>query len=364
MKITIFLGAGASAAENLPIQNELFSHYFKYILPKDKNKKMNRELAKFFKDLFFIDVINDDVDKINFPTFEEVLGVLDLAEQKRESFKHYKTESYNDSNNTSISYIRQCLIMLTAYTLNNASSSSNNYHKMLVSNLVKEGLICDTNFISANYDIHIDNAIGSLYDEKNLPIMLNYGIDFANFNFNKNYWKKPEGQMVNLYKIHGSLNWLYCPICNSITLTPYEGGVMRIIEHIKQAECLNCGELTVPIIVPPTYFKNMSNVFLSTVWNKSEKALRDSDVLIFCGYSFPEADMHIKYLLKRVQTSRQKDNLKILVVNNHDKKRNSVMEKEKNRYERFLGKHVVYTDYSFEDFAKDPKKIIDLAKKI
>ena len=42
MKITIFLGAGASAAENLPIQNELFSHYFKYILPKDKNKKMNR----------------------------------------------------------------------------------------------------------------------------------------------------------------------------------------------------------------------------------------------------------------------------------------------------------------------------------
>ena len=50
---------------------------------------MNRELAKFFKDLFFIDVINDDVENINFPTFEEVLGVLDLADQKRESFKNY-----------------------------------------------------------------------------------------------------------------------------------------------------------------------------------------------------------------------------------------------------------------------------------
>ena len=33
MNITIFLGAGASAAENLPIQNEIFSQYFKYILP-------------------------------------------------------------------------------------------------------------------------------------------------------------------------------------------------------------------------------------------------------------------------------------------------------------------------------------------
>ena len=83
---------------------------------------------------------------------------------------------------------------------------------------------------------------------------------------------------------------------------------MRIIENIKQAKCLNCGEVTVPIIVPPTYFKNMSNVFLSTVWNKSERAIRDSDIIVFCGYSFPEADMHIKYLLKRVQTSRKKKN--------------------------------------------------------
>lgn len=36
MKLTIFLGAGASAADNLPIQNELFSQYFKYIAPKNK----------------------------------------------------------------------------------------------------------------------------------------------------------------------------------------------------------------------------------------------------------------------------------------------------------------------------------------
>ena len=360
MNITIFLGARASAAENLPIQNELFSQYFKYILPKNKDTRMNKELTKFFKDLFFIDVTSD-VDSINFPTFEEVLGVLDLAEQKRESFKNYKSESYND-NNTSISYIRQSLIMLTAYTLNNANSRSNSYHKLLLENLGKQNMLQNTTFISANYDIHIDNAIASLYDANKFPVMLNYGIDFTNFNMSKNSWQKPIEPMINLYKIHGSLNWLYCPICNSITITPYEGGVMRIIENIKQAKCLNCGELTIPIIVPPTYFKNMSNVFLSTVWNKSERALRESDLLIFCGYSFPEADMHIKYLLKRVQTSRLKEKLKVIVVNNHAKKRNSLREKEKNRYERFLGKDVVYTEYSFEEFAKNPKKIIDLAK--
>lgn len=319
---------------------------------------MNKELARFFKEMFYIDVMSDEVESIDFPTFEEVLGVLDLADLKKESFRHYKSEIFNDKN-ISVDYIRQCMIMLTACALNNAGKVSNNYHNLLVSKLIEENLIENTTFISANYDINIDNAIASLYHENEFPYMLDYGIDFSNFNIKDNNWLPPKMPKINLYKIHGSLNWLYCPICSSITLTPYEGGVLRIIENIRQAKCLNCGELTVPIIVPPTYFKNMSNFYLSTVWNKSEKALRDSDVLVLCGYSFPEADMHIKYLLKRVQSIRKQKKLKILIVNNHENKKDTIKEKEKNRYERFLGKDVIYTDYSFEDFVKDPLLIIN-----
>ena len=191
MNITIFLGAGASAAENLPIQNEIFSQYFKYILPENKNKKMNRELVKFFKDLFFIDVENNDAENINFPTFEEVLGILDLAEQRGEAFKNYKSESYTDEN-TSISYIRQSLIMLTASALNNATRGSNSYHQLLLENLIKEDLLKDTTFISVNYDIHIDNTIANLYDENKFPVMLNYGIDFSNFKIDTNSWQRPK----------------------------------------------------------------------------------------------------------------------------------------------------------------------------
>lgn len=47
MKICIFLGAGASAAENIPIQNELFTDYFKYSLPNHKNSDMNKSLRIF-----------------------------------------------------------------------------------------------------------------------------------------------------------------------------------------------------------------------------------------------------------------------------------------------------------------------------
>ena len=361
MNICIFLGAGASAAENLPIQNELFSRYFKYTLPNHPHSEMNIKLREFFKEVFNIDVLKDDIDKINFPTFEEVLGILDMAEQRNEAFKNFGTDTYNNKNG-SINLMRQYLILLTANSINNANKNSNKYHELLLKNLQKCNLLLDTTFISVNYDIHIDNTISKLYDKKNMPIMLDYGVDFANFNYENSAWRKPEGDTIKLYKIHGSLNWLYCPVCSSLTLTPYEGGVMRILNNQDEATCLNCNEYTVPIIVPPTYFKNMSNVYLSTVWNKAESALRKADLIIFCGYSFPEADIHIKYMLKRVQTSRNNKPLKIMVINNHENKLISTLKKEEMRYKRFLGEDIIFTRASFQDFAKEPYKYINLTE--
>ena len=69
MDICIFLGAGASAAENLPIQNEIFSNYFKNTLPLHPHSNMNIKLREFFKEFFNIDIIKYDIDNINFPTF-------------------------------------------------------------------------------------------------------------------------------------------------------------------------------------------------------------------------------------------------------------------------------------------------------
>jgi hypothetical protein len=75
--------------------------------------------------------------------------------------------------------------------------------------------------------------------------------------------------------------------------------------------------------------------------------------IVFCGYSFPDADIHIKYLLKRAQSNRDMP-LKITVVNNHPGKKATDAQQERYRYMRFLGNAVEYTDKSFEQFASDP----------
>ena len=57
----------------------------------------------------------------------------------------------------------------------------------------------------------------------------------------------------------------------------------------------------------------MSNRYLQEIWYKSEKALKEAKNIYFCGYSFPDADIHIKYLLKRAEINGN-SNLNILLL--------------------------------------------------
>lgn len=81
----IFLGAGASAADGAPVQNKLFKEYFEN---GPQGDKISQNLSDFFKKFFGIDT-SIKVAKIEFPTFEEILGILEMSISRSESFKGY-----------------------------------------------------------------------------------------------------------------------------------------------------------------------------------------------------------------------------------------------------------------------------------
>ena len=85
-KITdiVFLGAGASKSDGAPIQSELFGDYFSKLTGTSRSDP----LSTFFNDFFGIDV-NSGPPHDEYPTFEEVLGVLELAISRNESFRGY-----------------------------------------------------------------------------------------------------------------------------------------------------------------------------------------------------------------------------------------------------------------------------------
>jgi hypothetical protein len=84
-----YMGAGASKAEGAPLQGELFKEYFASHLYTDARSHMNRELTAFFRDMFGIDVKRKNLTNDMFPTFEEVLGLTDLAIMRKEAFRRF-----------------------------------------------------------------------------------------------------------------------------------------------------------------------------------------------------------------------------------------------------------------------------------
>jgi hypothetical protein len=158
--------------------------------------------------------------------------------------------------------------------------------------------------------MHKDPSCNHNYDYD-----LDYCIDFTNYSRTIYDWHRPHPQKsVKLLKLHGSLNWLYCPTCISLTLTPRKKGVREFVYQPEKGKCQDCEKMMVPIIVPPSFFKVMSNYHLQQIWHQAEKVLRDVKRLFFCGYFFPDADIHVKYLLKRAELYRNKP-FEIFIVN-------------------------------------------------
>lgn len=335
----IFLGAGASAADGAPTQNKLFVDYFANGLHTDA---MSTNLKKYFKDFFGIDTVSN-LNSTVFPTFEEVLGILELSLNRNESFKNYPLIPQDPK----LQNIREQIIFLIARILKEKLQAGRPVHDALIARLERGAHLRTTAFVSLNYDILIDNAITDIHN----IIDLDYGVQFTNFSI-RGDWHKPRlNRSTKLFKLHGSLNWLYCPTCISLTITPKEKSVSTIADTPRP--CKSCHTNMVPIIIPPTFFKVMSNYFLQQVWRETEKVLMEARRIVFCGYSFPDADVHIKYLLKRAEVNRG-TTPDIYVFNNHPGKKAEIKEREKERYERFFSekRKVKYLDKSFEDFSR------------
>ena len=52
-------------------------------------------------------------------------------------------------------------------------------------------------------------------------------------------------------------------------------------------------------MIAPTHLKDYRNPHLAQVWYEAERVLRESQRVIFIGYSMPDDDLEVVYLFKR-----------------------------------------------------------------
>ena len=323
--------------EGAPASNKLLIDAFNEL---NSNERLER-IKDFLKDFY----LNDCSDESLIPTFEEILSIIDISLQKREQFSD--KWNYNKLTN-----LRDDLIYCICSVLNEKLSTENILHRELIDKLFSNEKWQNYNFISLNYDILLDNALMMLGDDNYMwntnladPIDLDYGIKFRNEGLD---WRKPGKRKVPLLKLHGSLNWLYCPTCNSIKINPYDKRrIMNVFTNSIPCEKDLSNQNM--LIIPPTWQKVYDNPYFVQIWLMGERILQKASKIFIIGYSMPESDMNVRYLMKKsLFRGNGEKHPEVIIIDKKGKDEDSDSYK---RYKRLFGE-INYQPIGFKNYVE------------
>ncbi len=359
--VVFVFGAGASYADGAPLQKDILPLLLDTDDLEIRDSILYRILCDFIEDNFAW-----DKKAGHYPTLEEVFGFLDYFIQKRESLNRKYSLG-------AIFEIKEALIKLTHCIVSSTTSSTGNVYRLFWEAVYRYNTNIST--ITLNYDTYLEDAFFHMFPRN---MYLDYCINLSNYDHSddiddKNWWVNPrepilsldnlEPISIKLIKIHGSLNWKYCNCCNQVLLTPLDKGIDLGISKADWQGCLTdnsddiCASLSnarcsrdenefQTMLVPPSHLKDLSHPINSRLFIESAEEIRRARKVVFIGYSLPEADIHMKAILKK--SLRPQTEIFVLNVDSS--------EKFKFRF-KGLSKHVSFMSSSFEDFLNDEKMV-------
>lgn len=222
--------------------------------------------------------------------------------------------------------------------------------------------------ISTNYDIEVEQEIYK---------GLGYHQVFSDVDFGTSVrepvagiiYPRPTRTHIGVYKLHGSLNWLRCDLCDTIYVNPvgpiaYISFLSAMGEEPETASTLllqesgksgatqcHCGNAPLrAVIVSPSFVRDVRDPILLEIWRNALVALRRASQWVIVGYSLPPEDVAIRSMFLRAYSGRDEDQPgpEIIVVQKEQKEQK---EPEKTRYTLLLPKHTYRTE-GLSDFLK------------
>lgn len=350
--VVFVFGAGASVADGALLQREVLPVIDRALSSGFLGSKSAQLVTEFIKSNF-------DLSDSSYPSLEAVFGYIDYFLTKKESLGGpYSTQA--------ISSVRDTLVRLIHHVIDVHSKKHGTYRKFWKK--VSSGNR-NVSIITMNYDTMLDDAFGILYSRE---AFIDYCIEFMNYSkvcastlpFVHWWWVNPRKVVtvwgdanpapIKIIKIHGSLNWKFCNCCNRVLLTPWQtdidvpsdgfkGRISPNVENLDGAEfdlvCPFDGTRFDTFIVPPSHIKQLNHPAINNLLDEGAIEVRAAKHLVFVGYSFPQADVHIKALFKKNLRSR----IPITVVD-------PFLNPEIERNYRCLGEGVRFFRSPFEEF--------------
>lgn len=253
MNRVFILGSGFSTYAGAPLSRAVLPAVFS----TDRQEPSVLELKSFLEKFLF----RGECDWIQTSEIEEVLSRLDLI-------RHYKPYPNIDYNQ--VSHFEELLLSKFIELLTPEHTESEHFVYKKFAELVHSG----DKIVSFNYDLIVENLL-------------------KRSGKNYNYCLKPqngEQPIINLLKLHGSINLYYCHLCSSV----YHIELRKADKGPLVCEKCSGGSSSASLrhfIIAPTLFKSYSLPVLRNLWFKALEFLKDTGEIYFLGYSLPEADI-------------------------------------------------------------------------
>lgn len=341
---TVFIfGAGASYPDGVPLQCDIVPRILQDQDPQLKKSPVSKRIRKFLMHNF------SHGDR--YPSLEEVFGFINF-------FVANDLSLSSECGTRELFQLKSDLTKVIHYLISKSTRRSDSFTRFWKA--IHE---IDSNIgvITTNYDTLIDEAFDTIYPS----CLIDYCIDLVNYRSSDaleafNWWidpKKPTKVFddnvptrIKLIKLHGSLNWKYCNCCGQVTLTPWQHQINLKMDSYEAFldsyiyECPFDRNRLSSLIQVPTHVKTNNNYIFNKLYDEASFLVGNAKRLVFVGYSFPEADVHIRALVRRCFT----ENGTIVVIN---KSRTKDL---RHRYES-LAKNVDYHETAFESFVKSQR---------
>lgn len=343
-EIVFLFGAGASYPDGVPLQTQIIPDILNDEDPQLRNSVISKNLEIFLTQNF--------PHSNQYPSLEEVFGFINF-------FLINDISLSADWSHQKLLQLKVGLTKVIHYIISKKTSKSENF-KLFWEEIREKNK--NIGIVTTNYDTLIDEAFDTIYPD----CLLDYCLDFTNYRYEDgyvldafNWWVNPQKPTnfynyivptrIKLIKIHGSLNWKYCDCCGQVTLTPWQHQInlkkdsfQSFLDSERQTSICPFDENKLSSLIQvPTHLKVNHNHIFNKLYDEALYLVRNAKILVFIGYSFPEADVHIRALIRRGFS----ENGKIIVINK------SKASDLKYRYES-LAKNVEYHQMTFERFVR------------
>ena len=120
---------------------------------------------------------------------------------------------------------------------------------------------------------------------------------------------RPPAPRWQIFKLHGSVNWLRCPLCGQIYMNVHGAVGSKAftvkLDEYNTCHCNDWARLRLHLVTP-SLVRQTNDSQLLGIWQAGLEHLRTADEWVIVGYSLPPEDVAIRTLLLRAWDGREK----------------------------------------------------------